>query len=848
MTILKLLTISFLLVLSSVINAAEIAGKVIIAKGQVVASIEGETRTLRRRSDIFSGDVIQTGPNSSVQVRFIDKALMTIKANSQMNIERYLQSSADGESEQVLMELVKGGFRTITGSIGQSNKEAYQVNTPAASIGIRGTNYEVQQEADDSFVMGVYSGGIQVENEAGSIQLGMGADFNYTRVKPNTPPQGLLAPPESLGMNTATEQSDDDDENQEDGSGDESSDDSETDNDDSNNQDDSGDGTDETAGSDDDTDGESSNYANFNLSENEANDVIAAVQEQVNKALDTQLTEKVNQDKDNFFDSDEFERQLINQLIAEGLLAEGQTLESLPEEFRLIVESCIVNRCSDLLAQLQAYIEELIAAGFDFNNPYALVSTAGIDNPFGSEVVSDQALALGLSGQLAFMAMPVNYGGNGFDYESASLPTAQVILMSPNSVDNFQGHDYSLDPTEIFFRFTTINTTNSTKTEYEVILPINVNITNVGMLETTLFNLFAEDELTYFKNGVETTGLLTDENIYIYVTLDPDNRFVFSFSSLPTNEFALEAELDFSNESSPILAQLSGTTEISRDDWFADAGLDLIIENGSVDENGRTIIIAQGTDEYEDENQQPVTESWLEVIKRVQPDATVSGLSTFATCADNSLICDIQVDNVSASDKIRWGAWLTSPDAPLQFSEFNNENGLTNSIEDDILAFWVLAERADINSLSGTAQFEAIDTNCLEFSQCVGFADDGIVQKLTAQFDVNFNSGDITNGNLSLETSSNPNLNLASANSPGDVLSTWYVEFEGSMVNKEGIKRPEFQTHQLSNGTINGSPTDIIGNVGGIFVRPGDTFAGGYNLGTTTGKHATGVFSMKQQP
>ncbi|WP_396587672.1 FecR domain-containing protein [Bermanella sp. R86510] len=790
MTILKLLTISLLLVLSSVINAAEIAGKVIIAKGQVVASIEGETRTLRRRSDIFSGDVIQTGPNSSVQVRFIDKALMTIKANSQMNIERYLQSSADGESEQVLMELVKGGFRTITGSIGQSNKEAYQVNTPAASIGIRGTNYEVQQEADDSFVMGVYSGGIQVENEAGSIQLGMGADFNYTRVKPNTPPQGLLAPPESLGMNTATEQSEeDDDENQEDGSGDENSDDSETGNDDSSNEDDSGDSTDDTAGSEDNTDGESTNYANFNLSENEANDVISDVQEQVNKALDTQLTEKVNQDA-----------------------------------------------------------EEIIAAGFNFNDPYALVSTADIDNPFNSEVVSDQALALGLSGQLAFMAMPVNYGGNGFDYESASLSTAQVALISPSTIDNFQGYDYSSDPTEVFFRFTTINTTDSSKTEYEVILPINVNISNEGMLETTLFNLFAESELTYFKNGVENIGLLTDENIYIYVMLDPNNRFVFTFSSLPANEFALEAELHFSNESSPILAQLSGTANISRDDWFADAGLDLIIENGSVDENGRTIIIAQGTDTYQDETEQTVTESWLEVIKRVQPDDTVSGLSTFATCADNSLICDIQVNNVSASDKIRWGAWLTSPDAPLQFSEFNNENGLTNDIEDDILAFWVLAERADINSLSGTAQFEAIDTNCLEFSQCVGFADDGIVQKLTAQFDVNFNSGDITNGSLSLETSSNPNINLASANSPGDVLSTWYVEFEGSMINKEGFKRPEFQTHQLSNGTINESPTDIIGNIGGIFVRPGDTFAGGYNLGTNFGKHATGVFSMKRQP
>jgi len=43
--------------------------------------------------------------------------------------------------------------------------------------------------------------------------------------------------------------------------------------------------------------------------------------------------------------------------------------------------------------------------------------------------------------------------------------------------------------------------------------------------------------------------------------------------------------------------------------------------------------------------------------------------------------------------------------------------------------------------------------------------------------------------------------------------------------------------------------TNIIGNIGGIFVKPGDVFAGGYNLGTTdTNKHAAGVFSMDKTP
>jgi hypothetical protein len=38
--------------------------------------------------------------------------------------------------------LVKGGFRAITGMIGHTNKDNYKIETPTATIGIRGTDHE----------------------------------------------------------------------------------------------------------------------------------------------------------------------------------------------------------------------------------------------------------------------------------------------------------------------------------------------------------------------------------------------------------------------------------------------------------------------------------------------------------------------------------------------------------------------------------------------------------------------------------------------------------------------------------------------------------------------------------
>ena len=68
-----------------------------------------------------------------------------------------------------------------------------------------------------------------------------------------------------------------------------------------------------------------------------------------------------------------------------------------------------------------------------------------------------------------------------------------------------------------------------------------------------------------------------------------------------------------------------------------------------------------------------------------------------------------------------------------------------------------------------------------------------------------------------------------------------------------GIMAPEFYTSQISgtvNDTVSGTFTnEEIGIVGGIFVKSGNVFAGGFNLGTTdsTNKHTAGVFSLEQE-
>lgn len=212
----KTLLIVFFSTLFLLPNAhAKIAGVVLLSKGSTFATnMKGELRSLKRRSRILEGDTLTTAANGKLQIRFIDKALLTLKGNSKLNINAYQLAKTENQSEEVLMNLITGGFRTITGSIGKGEKSAYTVNTPAASIGIRGTNYEIAQESSGEFVIAVWDGGITVTNEQGSMNVGSNSEFNFVRVKPDDEPEGLDEQPGALTDTTpaATETKQEDDE------------------------------------------------------------------------------------------------------------------------------------------------------------------------------------------------------------------------------------------------------------------------------------------------------------------------------------------------------------------------------------------------------------------------------------------------------------------------------------------------------------------------------------------------------------------------------------------------------------------------------------------------------------
>lgn len=167
-----LLTAVFLL--PCALYAAEPAGKVVLLTGQATAvGADGAVRKLAKDEAVFSGDLINSGAGSYVNLRFADGGFFLLKPQTRFVIEDFRQAAApaagaeakpaqpaaataeikgaaplvtaqaasqDGSS-RAFFRLLKGGFRSVSGLIGKANRDDYRVSTPIATIGIRGTKF-----------------------------------------------------------------------------------------------------------------------------------------------------------------------------------------------------------------------------------------------------------------------------------------------------------------------------------------------------------------------------------------------------------------------------------------------------------------------------------------------------------------------------------------------------------------------------------------------------------------------------------------------------------------------------------------------------------------------------------
>jgi hypothetical protein len=206
-----------LLTLSELALAA--VGKVLFVSGPVTLE-RGGSRTLNKGDSLEVGDVVITGEKARAQILMADGAKIALRSGSRFRIDEFALPQAVNAPNQAAVvstdgrsvsSLLKGGFRTTTGSVGKVDRNAYEVRTPIGTLGIRGTDYAAVFCAGDctdvpgmaagapirdGLYLGVYEGSIAFTSGGQVLQLNQG-DFVFIPLA-GARPEPLQNPPAFL--------------------------------------------------------------------------------------------------------------------------------------------------------------------------------------------------------------------------------------------------------------------------------------------------------------------------------------------------------------------------------------------------------------------------------------------------------------------------------------------------------------------------------------------------------------------------------------------------------------------------------------------------------------------------
>jgi len=165
------------LCLSTVASLAQaqqtIAGYVTRVRGEAMIAPEAK-QLLKIGSALFLGNRIATGADARLEARMKDGSVLTLSERTEFLIEQVNGSTAEAKSSNYA--LLKGAFRAITGTPDQGQPGPWQVRTPVAIIGVRGTELwgglNLLDSGADTLDVVMFEGkGVYVENTKGITDL-----------------------------------------------------------------------------------------------------------------------------------------------------------------------------------------------------------------------------------------------------------------------------------------------------------------------------------------------------------------------------------------------------------------------------------------------------------------------------------------------------------------------------------------------------------------------------------------------------------------------------------------------------------------------------------------------------
>ena len=180
------------------VQAAELAGEIgeMIGVIQVQRGNANAWQQVRFGDPLFAGDLIHTQAGAKAKVIFRDQSVITIGPNTKFRIDESVFRTAPTAERTSMFTIISGKARAVVSSwFTNLSQNRFEIRTPSAVAGVRGTEFVVSVDADGNSEVVVLDGVVEVYNrrdkQRRAVFLGAGMGTKVSANKTPSTPQRL---------------------------------------------------------------------------------------------------------------------------------------------------------------------------------------------------------------------------------------------------------------------------------------------------------------------------------------------------------------------------------------------------------------------------------------------------------------------------------------------------------------------------------------------------------------------------------------------------------------------------------------------------------------------------------
>jgi hypothetical protein len=120
-------------------RAQEHIGSAALAHNDVTRELAGAAAPLSQGDSVSRNEIVRTGTDSTAKLVFLDSTNLGVGPISRVTLDQFVYVG-ESNGQKMTVNLAKGVFRFTTGAL---DKKAYEIQTPTAAIGVRGTVLDI---------------------------------------------------------------------------------------------------------------------------------------------------------------------------------------------------------------------------------------------------------------------------------------------------------------------------------------------------------------------------------------------------------------------------------------------------------------------------------------------------------------------------------------------------------------------------------------------------------------------------------------------------------------------------------------------------------------------------------